>query len=775
MPIDPTERPGDLGLDRRGGAVSHDRYDMLVMQGRIRATGPPSTDPGVPSSPTIRSCKGVMVSSRIWSLFARVSLALVLVAFGAEARADWAPDEFPCGTGADGLTGYVGQGTCYGSPQPGVAAFREMILDAFPETTDLGIMRGCSVGGLSEHKEGRAWDWGVKVWVPAQKAIAEGVLAALLDTDDCGNQYALARRLGVMYMIWNQKIWRSYKAWLGWAPYGGSNPHTDHVHFSFSWPGALMETSYWTDVALPPGEEDQPVCTPAVVAGAEGEFFKDMPPGAFGYQAALLLKDAGITNGCSNDPKLFCPSCPAARYQAVVFLLRAMGVDVGHGPATPSFDDVPADVWWYPYVEKAKELGLTSGCGDTEFCPHDATTRAQMAKFVVQAAGWTLQNPATPTFGDVAQSAWYYKSVETIKAHCVTNGCGDGVNYCPDDTLTRAQAAIFIARAFDLGNLNPCIDYCDPSTCADGTWCEGWSACSGFSDQCDENGTRTRTCHDFEDCHAGSLDPGCGETSWNETDACTRDTDGAVVAAWGSWSAPCAGFDDICDETGSQSRTRTVCGGGASVVETETQACEVDTDGVVVSTWSDWSACGGFDDACDETGTQSRTRTVCGGGASVLEAATQACEVDTDGVVVAAWSDWGACDGFDDPCDTTGTRVRQRTRCADGILAEESQSEACVRETDCGAGSTGDVDGSGDLSQEDATTAGDGPSPDGSTSADTSVPALAESHGGRASSTGCLAASGRAGHATWALLLLWLLFRRRGSPEAGRITQVLLG
>jgi hypothetical protein len=25
----------------------------------------------------------------------------------------------------------------------------------------------------------------------------------------------------------------------------GTNPHTDHIHFSFSWAGARKQTSYW--------------------------------------------------------------------------------------------------------------------------------------------------------------------------------------------------------------------------------------------------------------------------------------------------------------------------------------------------------------------------------------------------------------------------------------------------------------------------------------------------------------------------------------------------
>ncbi len=48
----------------------------------------------------------------------------------------------------------------------------------------------------------------------------------------------MARRFGIMYIIWNHQIWGTYAPQRGWAPYTGSVPHTDHIHFSFSWDGA---------------------------------------------------------------------------------------------------------------------------------------------------------------------------------------------------------------------------------------------------------------------------------------------------------------------------------------------------------------------------------------------------------------------------------------------------------------------------------------------------------------------------------------------------------
>jgi hypothetical protein len=63
-------------------------------------------------------------------------------------------------------------------------------------------------------------------------------------------------------------------------------------------------------------------------------------------------------------------------------------------PLTPSFDDVPADNQFYPYIEALKASGITGGCqaNPPRFCPNAPLTRAQMAAFLSQALGlhWPL-------------------------------------------------------------------------------------------------------------------------------------------------------------------------------------------------------------------------------------------------------------------------------------------------------------------------------------------------------------------------------------------------
>jgi hypothetical protein len=57
---------------------------------------------------------------------------------------------------------------------------------------------------------------------------------------------------------------------------------------------------------------------------------------------------------------------------------------------------------------------------------------------------WTLH--VGESFPDVTTADQFYRFVETILHNGVTGGCGGG-NYCPGNTVTRAQMAVFLLKA----------------------------------------------------------------------------------------------------------------------------------------------------------------------------------------------------------------------------------------------------------------------------------------------------------------------------------------
>lgn len=148
----------------------------------------------------------------------------------------------------DPATPYVPQNSCDGVVKPGVVSFERLVLATYPVSGSSGDARPCGTdGSVSEHYDGRAWDWRVSVLDPAQKAAGDALTGWLI-----ANNGEMARRFGIMYIIWNDRIWGVYSASAGWRSYGGcptGNPtgcHEDHVHFSFGWAGAQGRTSWWT-------------------------------------------------------------------------------------------------------------------------------------------------------------------------------------------------------------------------------------------------------------------------------------------------------------------------------------------------------------------------------------------------------------------------------------------------------------------------------------------------------------------------------------------------
>jgi len=168
---------------------------------------------------------------------------------------------------------------------------------------------------------------------------------------------------------------------------------------------------------------------------------------------AEALKDAGVTSGCGGGG--YCPNNSVTRAQMAIFLVTSIhyGESYTVPPATGTrFNDVPASYWAAKYIEELARTGITSGCGGGNFCPDQVVTRAQMSVFLLAAkyggSGYVYPT-AVGIFADVPTSYWAGKHIEQLARDGVTSGCGGG-NYCPEQVVTRAQMAVFLASNFNL-------------------------------------------------------------------------------------------------------------------------------------------------------------------------------------------------------------------------------------------------------------------------------------------------------------------------------------
>lgn len=116
------------------------------------------------------------------------------------------------------------------------------------------ISRSCG-SGTSEHAEGRAFDWLLDAGVEADRDAAKAFLERILRTDGRGHEDAWARRMGVMYVIWKDRM---YAVWSGFEPepyLSSSCPsrrrcsatlrHRDHLHLSLTRAGGRGDTSWF--------------------------------------------------------------------------------------------------------------------------------------------------------------------------------------------------------------------------------------------------------------------------------------------------------------------------------------------------------------------------------------------------------------------------------------------------------------------------------------------------------------------------------------------------
>jgi len=113
-----------------------------------------------------------------------------------------------------------------------------------------------------------------------------------------------------------------------------------------------------------------------------------------------------------------------------------------------SFADVPTSQQFYAFIENIFHNAITGGCGAGVYCPTDSVTRAQMAVFLLKAKHGPNYGPPTCTgvFADVACPSQFANWIEALAAEGITAGCGGG-NYCPTNPVTRAQMSAFLLKA----------------------------------------------------------------------------------------------------------------------------------------------------------------------------------------------------------------------------------------------------------------------------------------------------------------------------------------
>ncbi len=192
------------------------------------------------------------------------ALAAILLCSVAQAKPAFAEP-------VEDYSGYEPQETCSATALPGTEFLVRYLARKYPGTSYSSTVRSCGSGGTSEHKDGRALDWPMDANNAQHRALVDDFLETLFATDGRGNQHAIARRMGIMYVIWNDHSYSSYNRFEKRDYLSSSCPsrqrcsktlrHRDHVHISLSRSGAAAQTSYYRAR----GVESVPVLIPGTV------------------------------------------------------------------------------------------------------------------------------------------------------------------------------------------------------------------------------------------------------------------------------------------------------------------------------------------------------------------------------------------------------------------------------------------------------------------------------------------------------------------------------
>jgi hypothetical protein len=180
--------------------------------------------------------------------------------------------------------------------------------------------------------------------------------------------------------------------------------------------------------------------------------FLDVPYTYFAWRFIEAVRIAGVMADCGGAN--FCPNDVVTRGSMALLLLKAKE-GAGYVPppcTTASFNDLPCSDPLAPWVEELVRRGVTAGCGNGNYCPTNPVTRNQMAVFLIKTVeGPSYVPPACTTdpFADVPCSSPFAPWVKLLTDRGITAGCGGG-NYCPNNTVVKAQMAVFSTVNFHI-------------------------------------------------------------------------------------------------------------------------------------------------------------------------------------------------------------------------------------------------------------------------------------------------------------------------------------
>lgn len=200
--------------------------------------------------------------------------------------------------------------------------------------------------------------------------------------------------------------------------------------------------------------------------------FNDVPVGHTFYDPIMCLACRGIVSGYSDGN--FRPANNSTRGQ--ISKIVAQAAQINGDPGAQFYEDVPPGSTFYTWINSLSRADGGHGyiiggypCGGTGepcgpgnlpyFRPNSNATRAQVAKIVSNAAGYS-DSPCCQKFADVEAGNTFYPAVQRLASRGVISGypCGGPGEPClppdylpyfrPGNNISRGQAAKIVTNTF---------------------------------------------------------------------------------------------------------------------------------------------------------------------------------------------------------------------------------------------------------------------------------------------------------------------------------------
>lgn len=275
-----------------------------------------------------------------------------------------------------------------------------------------------------------------------------------------------------------------FRAWYNWGPFEvGYATSSDGLHWT---PYNPSSPGTWGHVVMQgtPGTYDQGGISHMDVVRRNGFYWMyylaNPTSGSNPYQG-MVVGRATSADGVSwsKDPApvvtptgswSFWPSQSSTPVQALyrpaavavdgAMYLYYGGLDSYVGYPVPNYDiglafssrffDVLPTHGAYNAIEHVAAAGITSGCGGGNYCPDASISRKQAAVFIVLGAGFQPSTAAYNAYFDDVANDPFAPWINRMKELGISAGCGTRV-FCPEAIVDRGAAAVFIVTALGQG------------------------------------------------------------------------------------------------------------------------------------------------------------------------------------------------------------------------------------------------------------------------------------------------------------------------------------